>query len=188
MEFSRTQFYLGHQHTLVASISQDLMKFFVLTAVLAACAVSSLVRSLRLSLQWHYLMAKCSRRVVLSLAIPWNHRQPQHVAPAPTPTIASMAHLVHLIAVMANGMYSIGNWFQISNVVNLNFSMTATSSRALAMVAAEAYSLRADLSMGAWSHTYLTCALNYLLLYEDAHCFSREAGETRWVTAVLFTV
>jgi hypothetical protein len=37
------------------------MKFFVLTAVLAACAVSSLVRFkivLKLFLQWHYLMAK----------------------------------------------------------------------------------------------------------------------------------
>jgi hypothetical protein len=118
--FSRTQFYLGHQHTLVlvASITQDdSMKFFVLTAVLAACAVSSLVSSLGLSLQWHNLMAKCSRRVALS--IPWNQRQPPHVAPAPATTIVSITHLVHLIAVMASGMYSgIGNRFQITYVVN----------------------------------------------------------------------
>jgi hypothetical protein len=89
------------------------MKFFVLTAVLAACAASSLVRSLRLSLQWHNLIAKFSRRVALSIS--WNHKQPPHVAPAPTQTIVSITHLVHLIAVMASGMYSICNLFQIGN-------------------------------------------------------------------------
>ena len=58
--------------------------------------------------------------------------------------------------------------------------MTATSSGAIAMVAADVnpYSL----SSRAWSQTSLTCAFDYLLLYEDAHCFSREASETRWVT------
>ena len=61
---SRTQFYLGRQHILLVAsfITQDSMKFFVLTTVLAACAVSSLVRfkiAFRLSLvQWHHLMAK----------------------------------------------------------------------------------------------------------------------------------
>ena len=38
----------------------------------------------------------------------------------------------------------------------------------------------------AWSHTSLSCALKYLLLYEDAHCFAREASEVRlrWMIAV----
>ena len=61
--------------------------------------------------------------------------------------------------------------------------MTATSSDALAVVAAEqkVYSL----SSRAWSHTCLTCELNFFfLLYKDAHCFFREAGESRWVTAL----
>ena len=60
-------------------------------------------------------MAKCSRRVFLSLAAQW--RAPT-VAPAPAITIVSITHLVHLIAVMASGMYSMGNRFQITEVVN----------------------------------------------------------------------
>jgi hypothetical protein len=97
------------------------MKFFILSAVLAACVVSSLVRfkiALRLSLQCYHLMAKCLRRVALS--IPWAHRKPTFVAPAPRTltTVVSIKQLVHLIAVMASGMYSIGNRFQTTYIVN----------------------------------------------------------------------
>ena len=56
------------------SIIQDSMKFFVLTAVLAACAVSSLVRFKIALRQWDHPMAKCSHKVALSIS--WDHRQP----------------------------------------------------------------------------------------------------------------
>ena len=95
------------------------MKFFVLTAVLATCVVSSLVSfkiALMLSLQWHHLMVKCLRRVAHS--VPWAHRQPTSVAPALAANIVSMTPLAHLIAVMAHGMYSIGNRPQITHIVN----------------------------------------------------------------------
>jgi hypothetical protein len=134
-------------------------------------------------------MAKCLRRV--AFLVPWAHRQPPHVAPVSTRgiTYVLIKQVVHLSAVMARGMYSIGNRFQITLLTVTLFTMTATSSGALAMVAAEVpYTLSSRACQ--WSHTSLTCALNYILLFEDApsHCFSREAGEARLVAAVQFTV
>ena len=129
------------------------MKIFILNAVLAASTVSSLVLwyvSKLLSLQWHWyhLMAKC----------------------------LYMCRLVHHTAVMARGMYSIGNRFQITLLL------------LFAMVVAEVQTYRDTLSSRAWSHQTLTCSLNYSFLYEEVHCLSREAVEARWVTAARLTV
>ena len=87
-----------------------------------------------------------------------------------------MCRLVHHTAVMARGIYRIGNLFQITLLI------------LFAMVVAEVQTYRDTLSSRAWSHPTLTCALNYSLLYEDVHCLFREAGEARWVTAVRLTV
>jgi hypothetical protein len=63
-------------------------------------------------------MAKCLRRQ--AFLVPWAHRQPPNVAPVPTlrMTNVPMAQFVHLTALMARGMYSIGNRFQVTYTVN----------------------------------------------------------------------
>ena len=89
------------------------MKFFILNAVLAACAVTSLVGvKIALRLYYLHLMAKCLRRVQR-----WARRQVVSVATAKVVVVA-IARLVRLIVVMARGMYSIGSRFQIAYTVN----------------------------------------------------------------------
>ena len=104
-KFSRTQFNISTHFSILfqVHITQDSMKFFVLTAVLAACAVSSLVRSRTLLSNGNHLILIFLCRVARS--VPCAHRQPTIVAPAPAATIVSMIRLAHLFAVMALGLY-----------------------------------------------------------------------------------
>ena len=90
------------------------MKFFILTAVLAACTASSLVTLQNFFLQWQYLIEKC----LLRLASSWAHRQPTIAALAPAPTTVWITHPAHLTAVMARGTYNIGIRFHITCIVN----------------------------------------------------------------------
>jgi hypothetical protein len=99
--------------------TQDTMKFFILTAVLAACtaSASSLVRS---NFQNSPRpdgdpLAKCLHR--LAFLVPWANWQPLNVAPAMV-AFVSISHLVNLTAVVVRGMYNICNRFQITYIVN----------------------------------------------------------------------
>ena len=141
------------------------------------CTLVRFKIALRFSLQWYQMMAKCLR----SVPIPCARRQPLIVAPAPVPTIVLM---LHLTAVLVRGVYSIGNRFQVTYIVDRLHNDS------------NLYGCDCDLGCRGPSETieskqqslyksYLCVELSFL--YEDTHCFSREAGETRWVTAVRFT-
>lgn len=112
------------------------MKFFILNAVLAASTVSSLVR-FEIALLTMALVSSDGKMCV---------------------------HVQASTAVMAHGIYRIGNLFQITLLI------------LFAMVVAEVQTYRDTLSSRAWSHPTLTCALNYSLLYEDVHCLFIQRG------------
>ena len=87
------------------------MKFFVRSAVLAVCVVSSLV-CYKIALSYHRPMSKLLGRVQrwLPVVLSISSARVMFVAPAQTLNTASITRPVHLTAAMDPGMYQYYNW------------------------------------------------------------------------------
>ena len=128
-------------------------------------------------------MAKCLRRVRR-----WAHQQLLSVAVAHHGVCVPITRYAHLIVVVASGMYSIGNRFKTTYIFNPfhNDSDLLGCNCAGGCRKPESFDEQSTESVESYK-SYLCVELSFFL-YEDAHYFSREAGEARWVTAVPFGI